>query len=379
MTGRQRIKLLLNGNEPDRVIYSPNIWQWFYHHKSNHTLPKQLRECQTLLDAHIVLGEDCFSRNLASDQLTQWYGGFTNTRYEGIEVESINDGLATKIIYHTNKGDLQEDFFYDKKESTLTQTKFVLNDPETQLSAFKELVSAKNLVFDKDKWHRFENKIGDLGMNIFGDLCNPLKLFHFACNPANTTYLLVDMPSQVHDIMEIHTSKCLDTAKQAIDCGVKAMMTMDNLDVLFFSPPYFKSYCTPFFKKLLKLCHQHDVVLMSHACGRIKELLPLCVQAGLDGLEGITPPPLGNVELYDAKTITGGNFICNGGITPLIQKQVKSKQEVYDFTRTIFDKFEDKRQFVFSMSCNTVINTSYDVIRWFGDATRDLSDDIFNK
>jgi hypothetical protein len=377
MTGRQRIEAILKAEAPDRVIYSPNIWQWFYHHKNHGTLPDALIDCQSLVDAHIVLGADCFSRNLATDQRSKWYGGFSSVYYEGIEVEYIDEFPHSRVIYHTRLGDLTESFYYQQEESTLVQKKFLLDDPASQLPLFKELVLARHLNFDQARWDELESAIGDLGMNIFGEFSNPLKLFHFACNPTNTTYLICDNPLEVQEIMEIHTSKCLQTARQAIEGGVKVIMTMDNLDEFFFPPPYFEQYCRPFFVKLSELCHQHNVKLMSHACGRVKELLPLCIKAGLDGLEGITPPPLGNVELYEAIELTGGDFICNGGITPLLQQSVKTKDDVYEYTRSIFEKLKDTRQFVYSMSCNTSINTSYDVICWFRDATRELSEKYF--
>ena len=58
-------------------------------------------------------------------------------------------------------------------------------------------------------------------------------------------------------------------------------------------------------------------------------------------------------------------------------KPEPEKVECYEFTHSVFGKLKDTRQFVFSMSCNTSIKTSYDVIRWFRDVTRELSIELF--
>ena len=151
MTGRERIKALIKGQHPDKIIYSPNIWQWFNHHKSHNTLPKELENCETLIDAHLILGEDCFSRNLVTEQRTQWYGGFAEVSYSGIDIERVEKDSTWKIVYHTNKGSLEESFLYDRKGSTLIQLSFLLDNPVNQLPAFKELLMSRRISFNKKK------------------------------------------------------------------------------------------------------------------------------------------------------------------------------------------------------------------------------------
>lgn len=49
--------------------------------------------------------------------------------------------------------------------------------------------------------------------------------------------------------MEIHKEVVLKSVKEAISNGVKVIMTMDNLDIQFYFPSYFKKYCSPFYKR----------------------------------------------------------------------------------------------------------------------------------
>lgn len=374
MTGRERIETLLNNQEPDRIVYSPNIWQWFNHHKNKGSLPDPLKKCKTLVEAHQALGEDCFSRNLATDQRNQWYGGFSDVHFTGeIKWNIRKDKNHVIHEYSTPFGLLSEEFLYDDGNSTLVQNKYLITDPARELKAFKILVQSRNQIFNAEKWQSFEEKIRPIGMNICGDWCCPLKLLHFAANPENTVYMLTDYESLCREIMEIHTCKILESITTALRQGVRVIMSMDNLDSFFYPPHYFRSYCRDFYSKVADICHRYNARFMIHACGRIKDLLIPCVECGVDGLEGVTPPPLGDVSLAEARSITGNRFICNGGITAPVQENIKTKQDCYDYTRSVFEGMPDRRDFVFSMSCNTSIHTSYDVIRWFGDASRELS------
>ncbi len=39
MTSKERILKLIDGEAPDQIIYAPNYWQWFEHHRNHQILP----------------------------------------------------------------------------------------------------------------------------------------------------------------------------------------------------------------------------------------------------------------------------------------------------------------------------------------------------
>ena len=90
---------------------------------------------------------------------------------------------------------------------------------------------------------------------------------------------------------------------------------------------------------------------------------------GVDGLEGVVFPPMGNVELDEAMELSSGNFIITGGISAVETKELKIREEVFNYVENLFTRLKPyKNRFIFAASCNTAINTPWETIKHFRDA-----------
>ena len=55
----------------------------------------------------------------------------------------------------------------------------------------------------------------------------------------------------------------------------------------------------------------------THTCGRIGDRLELLAETGTNGIDTLDPPPLGNVELADAKRRIGKRLFIKGNLDPV--------------------------------------------------------------
>ena len=92
----------------DRVVYAPNYWQWFTHHRNHGSLPLEIAHCRSQLELIHWLGLDVFSRNIYCDPTRYWFGGLVDEIWDGIEVEERRrkDGrdIVTEKIYRNRTG-----------------------------------------------------------------------------------------------------------------------------------------------------------------------------------------------------------------------------------------------------------------------------------
>lgn len=89
----------------------------------------------------------------------------------------------------------------------------------------------------------------------------------------------------------------------------------------------------------------------------------------MDGLEGVAFPPLGDVELDEAMQMTSENFIITGGISAFETRDLKTRSEVFEYVEKLFSKMRPyKKRFIFSASCNTAIDATWETIKHFRDA-----------
>ncbi|MCE5270703.1 hypothetical protein LLH00_05405 [bacterium] len=366
MTPKDRILRVLAGETPDRAVFAPNIWQWFEYHR-RHGLPAELSGCTSQLDVMRVLGVDIFSRNLLTDITERLFGGHVHERFPGLEVEVTVEGDLTRKVYHTAAGDLSEVLWFDREGVTLVQKEYLFKDFEREYPAWKAWSEARELVFDPASFHALQSQVGEDGLVIAGEITNPLKQLHILARQDNAIFLLFDHEKQMQELMDIYAQKALALIGRMLEAGVRVVMCMDNLDSFFYPPEHLERYCASFFRRASELCHSRGAWLFSHACGRQRQIIEHVVGSGLDGLEGIAFPPLGDIELWEAKA-AGKSFIVEGGLSATQLEGEVTQAQADTHVRELFERMRPFDRFIFSMSCNTSIATKWDTLKRYRDA-----------
>jgi len=376
---RNNVERVLQNQNPSRIVYAPNYWQWFSHHKNHGTLPIEINHCETQLDLIKYLGLDVFSRNIYCKQDEYWFGGICEETFDGVEVvKSTHIDNGDKILdyeYHCKSGVLTEQLRYIFNESTIVQKKFLITDYTGEAELLEQFVASRKWKFNHSKYTAIQEKVGEAGTVVLGDFFSPLKMLHLVMDPVQTVYFLMEQPELGEILLNLHENAQLDLVKQCVSKGIKSIMAMDNLDVMFHPPDYVEAYSSSFYKKASAICHENGAKFFIHACGNQKENLALITSYGVDGLEGATFPPLGNIELDEAMRLTPDHFIITGGISAMETRDLKTKDEVFTYVRNLFEKMKPYRnRFMFSASCNTPIDTKWETIKLFRDAWLEYND-----
>lgn len=370
---KENIEKILANQTPSRLVFAPNYWQWFAHHKNHGLLPEELQHCDEQLDMINYLGLDVFSRNVYCRQDEYWIGGICDEYFDGGRVETSvefdNRNKITEKRYHFRSGSLKEKLLYVFDESTVVQKEFLIQDYTNETSLFEHFVASRRWRFNKEKFEQAQKKVGEKGIVIVGDFFSPLKMLHYTMGPVNSVYLLLENPEFARRLMDIHEKTQLDLVKETVTNGAKVIMSMDNLDTMFHPPEYVEEYSASFYEKASAICHEHGAKFFIHACGNQRDNLKLISSLKVDGLEGVAFPPLGDVELDEAMQMTSGNFIITGGISAFETRDLKTRQEVFNYIENLFAKMKPyKNRFILSASCNTAIDTGWETIKNFRDA-----------
>jgi len=358
-------------------VFAPNYWQWFTHHRNHGQLPEEIRHLESQLELIRHLGLDVFSRNVYCDPTSCWFGGLAEELLDGVElhVQRRCEGrdVITEKTYHTKSGILTERLRFVFSESILVQEKFLLDDFNAQLDAFGELVRGRRWRFDRALYQQWERRLSDDGLINAGELFSPLKLLHMAAGQVGAVFLLEDHVERCREWLATHQAAQLDLVRQMIEAGVTAMISMDNLDSSFHPPRYLEGYSASFYEQASRLCHAAGTAFFIHACGRQRSLLPLVASLGVDGLEGVAYPPLGDAPLDEAFRLAGERLIIMGGISAMETEQFESRDQVRRYVENLFERLRPYfHRFMFSASCNTSIHTPWQVIKWFRDAWREF-------
>ncbi len=337
----------------------------------------ELEDCEDQLAMIRRLGLDVFSRNVYCDQRRRWFGGLAETVWDGVNVEQTEENRGQDLMiqrdYHTRRGTLSERQRYRFDQSTLVQEQFIVTDYSSQLDAYEDLIRARRWRFDADRFRQQVARVAEDGVVVAGELYSPLKMLHFDLGAEAATYLLIDYPDRTNELLHVHESAQLDLVRQIAAAGAEVMMAMDNLDTAFHPPHYVHRYSASFYEQASRIAHEHGAAFFIHACGQQRANLRLIASLGVDGLEGVAYPPLGDVELDEVMELTGGRFIVTGGISAAETDRLRSRDAVFEYVGRLLERMRPyAHRFMLSASCNTAITTPWQTILHFRDAWREL-------
>ncbi|HUV12277.1 MAG TPA: uroporphyrinogen decarboxylase family protein [Acidobacteriota bacterium] len=86
----------------------------------------------------------------------------------------------------------------------------------------------------------------------------------------------------------------------------------------FISREHYREFVLPCERSLVEELRKHFTgPVYTHTCGSIGDRLDLMLMTGTDGIDTLDPPPLGTVDLEEAKTILQGKAFIKGNIDPV--------------------------------------------------------------
>lgn len=370
MHKKDAVSRILHRQDPGRIVYAPNYWQWDAHiHNQGIPVPGLKKE-HTQLDVIRALDLDVFSRNIYSDPYVHWFGGLVSLDWDGVEYreEKSRDGRDIVYLrsYTAPGGSLTERLRYVMAESTLVQEEFLVKDFEKEFPVYREILKARRYSFRPGKWKAEAAAVGNDGIVVAGEVYSPLKMFHIHLGAVNSVYALTDFAAETKELLDLHERQMLALIEEMAAEGVPAIMSMDNLDAAFHPPKYVENYSASFYEKASAICHRYQSSFFVHACGQQRDNIRLIAELGVDGLEGVAFPPLGDIELEEAMEMSGDSFIITGGISAMETRDLTEQDAVFAYVKDLFTRMRPYRhRFMFSASCNTSIDTRWETLLHF--------------
>jgi hypothetical protein len=379
MTGQERILAALSGEMPDRVPFVPNIWQWFYVNQYNGTLPAAFEGMSDPVQALKAMGADIFSKFDGGVGQPEVHACQHDTRFEGEFPEdkvpwtsfvSFDGGPIRKDSISTPFGTLTHTWEYRRETGAPFESEHWWEDFSAEYAAVRHWMMNTDWKPDLAALQSGMERMGEDGTVIFQLLPSPLKQFHWLAGQVGASLFILDHPAEMLELAAIHELKFLEYLEQVVDLeGVWVYEVADNLDSLFYSPELFRRFCLPVLRKAAGIIHARGKYLFVHACGHLKHLAPLLLEAEIDCVEGQAPPPIGDWPLHEARALSERLVICGGMAAPEQELMgAGAAQQIRGYVRSLFESMGGMRRFLFGSSCNTSPRTPLENLLAFRDA-----------
>ncbi len=140
---------------------------------------------------------------------------------------------------------------------------------------------------------------------------------------------LLDDPDKCRAVLAAFTEGAADLGRRYARRGADAVLISSAFaGGGFISLRQYEQFVLPYEAEVVRRIHRTGVPVYTHTCGRLGDRLELLADTGTDGIDTLDPPPLGSVDLEDAKRRVGDRVFFKGNIDPVNTLLKKSREEV---------------------------------------------------
>jgi hypothetical protein len=166
-------------------------------------------------------------------------------------------------------------------------------------------------------------------LSVHGEIFSPFtQLMELFGYQEALTYLL-DEPDRCEAILAAYTDGAASLGVEQVRHGADAVLISSAFaGGGFISPRQYDRFVLPYEAEVVRRIHASGVPVYTHTCGRLGDRLERLADTGIDGIDTLDPPPLGNVDLADAKRRVGRRVFFKGNMDAVNTLLKKSREEV---------------------------------------------------
>ena len=293
MTKKERLWAVYKGETPDRMP----VKLWNLYKNQNPVHPAYKRMYNIALEKTDLVGE-------ASSPFDIYGGIKTQNVYEAYTEPYGGDWTAHVSIIHAPAGSLKQVYLASNKgHPGLTKEHYVKDE-----SDLKKILSLEYEPYPVSL-KKYENALSDMGDDgiVMFEISHPAYMLYELTGSENLGYLLYDAPGLVEEVTAVFAKRLYNHVKAVIEAGIAnygpfaiayygpellipPLVSFDTFDKLVFDMD----------KPYLDLIKNAGGYVWVHCHGRVGKLIRRFGEMGVDIMNPIEPPPMGDTTVGQA-------------------------------------------------------------------------------
>ena len=305
MTPKERLLAPFRGIKPDQPAWLVDLGYWYGAARAKRELESRYQGDAGYRRLHEDLGVCCYYGRSGST----W-----STRQDGVEHKVQDDGHERVRWWRTPMGELTDRWRYIEDAHCWAHVDYAAKTA-ADLAVVQDIFSRTLHEPNETAFQTAADFLGDSGVPISAVPRSPLPaLLADWCGVMSTIYLVHDEPRAVEDTLAAIDRSNHAAFEYAAASPVELFHFCDNLDSDNCTS-LFERYMAEYYTRRLRQLHDAGKFAVVHLDGTLRGLLPKLARCGFDGIESITPGPVGDVEIEELRAVVGNeDTVLWGGI-----------------------------------------------------------------
>ncbi|MEM1557469.1 MAG: uroporphyrinogen decarboxylase family protein [Thermoproteota archaeon] len=294
MNDSERILAVFEGKPVDRVPWNIRHEYWYLVAKASGKLP-EIYVNMSLAEVCADLGASwrCYSGYFVKNAVKVIYG-------EDVEFLVDRNGSLVRTTIKTPVGVLREVSQIDEWGLSSRRIEYMLKSVD-DFKAFSYLLENAEVRFDQQVYEELERDLKMRGIVSFFFPHSSLQalILDYMGFTRTMRFLYMEGQNRVEEIMNCIERYNDKFFRLMVTTPIKIFNLGENIDVRLTSPKLFEKFCLPTYQERCEYLHRNGKFVHIHVDGYAKPLLPLLRESGVDGVEALTPEPVGDMSIED--------------------------------------------------------------------------------
>ena len=354
LTSRQRLLTILRHGEPDRYPWAPLIDGYFM---------------QGLPPEQEAAGITAFLRSIEADILLRHVPCW-RAEPDGVSVSEVKDGRWTVRTIETPLGSLTERSEHHPGAETAYVTEYFIKTPDDYAAACHWLTHQKPAP-DLAATQRAIDEAGEEGLATVDAGSPPLTAFFRFLPQERVSFEFYDHPERLDKLAEAAHAYTFAQAQVATASPAEVVVAYAaDITTRLVSPRMFERYALPFLQDTARVLHAAGKIFVLHTCGDVRALLPMMRRSGIDAIDSLSEPPLGNTPFEVAMAALGDGVCLIGGVSPVVLAN-GTPEDVRAHVLDLFRRVPSRRNLLLCTSDATAYGTPVENLRAVSDLVRE--------
>jgi hypothetical protein len=354
LTSRQRLLAMLRHEQPDRYPWAPLLDPYFMQ-----GLPAEVAE----------RGIPAFLRSIGADIFLR-HCPFVETTLDDVTVAEARDGDRITRTITTPLGPISETSLHIAGAETDFITDYFIKTPEDYERVIY-YIDHQRAVPRYEQTQETIDELGEDGVVQIGAGSPPLTGFFRYLSQEQVIFEFHDHPERLDRLAAHHHAFQLEMCRLAAAAPAEVVIAYSaDITTRLISPRMFERYALPYLQECAAILHAAGKLFIIHTCGDVRALLPMMRASGIDGIDSLSEPPLGNTPFEVAMDVLGDSVCLIGGVSPVVLAN-GSPAELRAHVLDLFHRVPHRRNLLLCTSDATAYGTPVENLQLVADLVKE--------